>query len=109
MEDRVQRNAGRVAQYRGVVGVEPPGRFEWTPLYFKEVHVIGSNAFGVEEVRGIRKHSFEHYFDFVRRGLDLTPLITHRFPLTGWQDAVLAVAHQSTTGSIKVLIQPDGM
>ncbi|HYL51516.1 MAG TPA: zinc-binding dehydrogenase [Acidimicrobiia bacterium] len=92
-----------------VVGVEPPGRFEWTPLYFKEVHVIGSNAFGVEEVRGIRKHSFEHYFDFVRGGLDLTPLITHRFPLTGWQDAVLAVAHQSTTGSIKVLIQPDGM
>ncbi len=89
-----------------IVGVEPPGRFEWTPLYFKEVRVIGSNAFGVEDVGGVRKHAFEHYFDLVRGGLDLTSLITHRFPLTRWQDAVLTVAQQSTTGSIKVLLQP---
>ena len=33
-----------------ISGVEPPGRFEWTPLYFKELRVIGSNAFGIEEV-----------------------------------------------------------
>ena len=33
-----------------VSGVEPPKRFEWTPLYFKELRVIGSNGFGVEEV-----------------------------------------------------------
>ena len=25
-----------------ISGVEPPRRFEWTPLYFKELHVIGS-------------------------------------------------------------------
>jgi hypothetical protein len=31
-----------------VSGVEPPKRFEWTPLYFKELHVIGSNGFGIE-------------------------------------------------------------
>jgi len=89
-----------------VSGVEPPGRFEWTPLYFKELHIIGSNAFGIENVGGVRKHAFEHYFDFVRGGLDLTPLITHRFPLARWQDAVLAVANRATTGSIKVLLEP---
>jgi threonine dehydrogenase-like Zn-dependent dehydrogenase len=89
-----------------VTGVEPPKRFEWTPLYFKELRVVGSNAFGVEEVDGQRKHAFEHYFDFVRAGLDLTPLITHRFPLIRWQDAVLAVADRASTGSIKVLLEP---
>ena len=30
-----------------------PARFEWTPLYFKEVKLIGSNAFGVEEYDGV--------------------------------------------------------
>ena len=25
-----------------VAGVEPPGRFEWTPLYFKELRVVGA-------------------------------------------------------------------
>ncbi|MFN8036555.1 MAG: zinc-binding dehydrogenase [Acidimicrobiia bacterium] len=101
--------AMRLADTRGsivVAGVEPPGRFEWTPLYFKELHVIGSNAFGVEELGGVRKHAFEHYFDLVQRGLDLTPLITHRFPLDRWNDAVMAVANREETGSIKVLLEP---
>ena len=74
-----------------ISGVEPPGRFEWTLLYFKELHVVGSNGFGIEEVRGVRKHAFEHYFDFVAEGLDLTRVVTHRFPLEQWADAVLAL------------------
>ena len=36
-----------------VSGVEPPKRFEWTPLYFKELRVIGSNGFGIEQVGGV--------------------------------------------------------
>jgi threonine dehydrogenase-like Zn-dependent dehydrogenase len=90
-----------------ISGVEPPGRFEWTPMYFKELHVVGSNAFGVENVRGVRKHAFEHYFDFVAEGLDLTPVITHRFPLSQWDQAVLTLAHVRRTGAIKVLLEPD--
>jgi threonine dehydrogenase-like Zn-dependent dehydrogenase len=89
-----------------ISGVEPPGRFEWTPLYFKELHVIGSNAFGVEEVRGVRKHAFEHYFDFVADGLDLTPLITHRFPLAAWDEAIVTIAGVKRTGAVKVLLRP---
>jgi threonine dehydrogenase-like Zn-dependent dehydrogenase len=89
-----------------IVGVEPPRRFEWTPLYFKELHVVGSNAFGVEDVDGVRKHSFSHYFDLVRRGLDLTLLVTHRFALLDWRRAVLAVAANAKTGAVKVLLEP---
>ena len=89
-----------------VSGVEPPRRFEWTPLYFKELHVIGSNGFGVEEVGGIAKHAMEHYFDFIADGLDLTPVITPRFPLARWDAAVLALKDSRRTGAVKVLLDP---
>ena len=45
----------RITRPRGaivVTGVEMPRRFEWTPLYFKEIHLIGSNAFGEEDFEG---------------------------------------------------------
>jgi threonine dehydrogenase-like Zn-dependent dehydrogenase len=89
-----------------VSGVEPPKRFEWTPLYFKELRVIGSNGFGIEEVGGVAKHAMEHYFDFVSDGLDLTPVITHRFPLEHWDQAVLALKDSRRTGAVKVLLEP---
>jgi threonine dehydrogenase-like Zn-dependent dehydrogenase len=89
-----------------ISGVEPPKRFEWTPMYFKELQVIGSNGFGIEEVGGVRKHAFEHYFDFVRAGLDLTAVVTHRFALARWQEAVLTLADSRHTGAVKVLLQP---
>lgn len=89
-----------------ISGVEPPRRFEWTPLYFKELHVIGSNAFGIEEVGGVTKHAIEHYFDFIDHGLDLTPVITHRFPLDRWDEAVLTMKNSRRTGAVKVLLEP---
>jgi threonine dehydrogenase-like Zn-dependent dehydrogenase len=89
-----------------VSGVEPPKRFEWTPLYFKELRVIGSNGFGIENVGGVEKHAMEHYFDFIAAGLDLTPVITHRFPLERWDEAVLAVKNSRRTGAVKVLLEP---
>lgn len=89
-----------------VSGVEPPRRFEWTPLYFKELRVVGSNGFGVEEVGGVAKHAMQHYFDFVLAGFDLTPVITHRFPLERWDEAVLALKDARRTGAVKVLLEP---
>jgi threonine dehydrogenase-like Zn-dependent dehydrogenase len=89
-----------------VSGVEPPKRFEWTPLYFKELRVIGSNGFGVEEVGGVVKHAMEHYFDFIADGFDLMPVITHRFPLERWDEAVLTLKDVRRTGAVKVLLDP---
>jgi threonine dehydrogenase-like Zn-dependent dehydrogenase len=75
-------------------------------MYFKELRVVGSNGFGVEEVAGVSKHAFEHYFDFARAGLDLTPVVTHRFPLARWREAVLALSDARRTGAVKVLLEP---
>ena len=49
-----------------------------------------------------------HYFDFVAGGFDLTPVVTHRFPLDRWADAVLALQDARRTGAVKVLLTPPG-
>ena len=59
----------RIAGPRSTVvlsGVDTPARFEWSPHYFKEINLVGSNAFGVEEWNGKRQHAMRHYFDLIR-------------------------------------------
>ncbi len=102
----------RIAAARGaivVTGVEVPRRFEWTPLYFKEISLIGSNAFGVEELEGRRRHSMEIYLDLVASGrVDVTPILTHRFTLEEWRAAFLACGEQERSGAVKVLFEYPG-
>ncbi len=77
---RVLAERGRLVY----TGVAVPGRWEWTPIYFKELTIIGSNAFAIEEFEGVRKHSIAHYLDLVRDGrIDLTDMVTHRYPARG--------------------------
>jgi threonine dehydrogenase-like Zn-dependent dehydrogenase len=77
-------------------------RCEWTPWYFKEARLIGSNAFGIEEVDGVRRHAIEHYLAMVSDGrIDLSGLLTHTFRLEAWRDAFLTLIEQGETGAIK--------
>ena len=81
-----------------------PARFEWTPLYFKEVSLIGSNAFGLEEYGGARRHAIEHYLRLVTQGkLDPSGLITHRFHLEQFQEAFTLMHNKGKHGAIKAL------
>jgi len=97
---RVTRSFGSMV----IIGVEPAKTFEWTPLYFKEINIIGSNGFGIEEFEGQRKHAMEWYFDFIQhRGLDVTPIITHHFAMRDYRDAFMACYHQGRSGAVKVL------
>ncbi len=98
----------RVLKARGTLvkaGVHGPVKWEWTPMYFKEIAWVGSNAFGFEEVNGVRKHAIDHYFDLVTQGqIDLGPMLTHTFPLDDWRAAFGALADQESSGAIKVAI-----
>ncbi|MEE8581098.1 MAG: alcohol dehydrogenase catalytic domain-containing protein [Myxococcota bacterium] len=96
---RVTRSRGAIV----VTGVEKPRRFEWTPLYFKEIALLGSNAFGLEEVDGRRQHAFDWYFEFLReKKLDVTSLLTHRFSLSQYREAFLSCRDQGESGAVKV-------
>jgi threonine dehydrogenase-like Zn-dependent dehydrogenase len=96
----------RVVKGRGsvvVTGVGASGRFEWAPLSFKEVRLVGSNAFGVEEVDGKRQHGIAHYLDLVQQGrVDVAAMLTHTFRLDEWREAFSTLARQGETGAIKV-------
>lgn len=98
----------RVLRARGTLvklGMHGPARWEDTPVYFKEIVFTGSNAFGVEEVDGVRRHGIDHYLDAVRTGrIDLRPMLTHTFPLDSWREAFTALATQERSGAIKVAI-----
>ncbi|MFQ5515800.1 MAG: zinc-binding dehydrogenase [Myxococcota bacterium] len=97
----------RIAGPRSTVvisGVDAPARFEWSPHYFKEVNLVGSNAFGFEEWQGRRQHAIRHYFDLIReRRIDVTPIITHRFRLEDYRTAFGFTHAQGISGAVKVL------
>ncbi|MGI8755125.1 MAG: zinc-dependent alcohol dehydrogenase [Acidimicrobiales bacterium] len=100
----------RVLKARGtlvVSGVHSPTAWEWSPHYFKEIDLVGSNAFGIEEVDGVRRHAIAHYLDLLASGrVDLTGMLTHTFALTDWRNAFLALADQEHSGAVKVAIDP---
>jgi threonine dehydrogenase-like Zn-dependent dehydrogenase len=100
----------RLLKARGTLvmaGVHGPTNWEWTPLYFKELHWVGSNAFGFETVEGVHQHGIAHYLDLADAGrIDLDGMLTHTFPLHEWRDAFVALATQEESGAIKVAFAP---
>jgi threonine dehydrogenase-like Zn-dependent dehydrogenase len=97
---RVTRTHGTIV----ISGVEAPKRFEWTPIYFKEVNVTGSNAFAMESFRGRRAHAMEIFLGLLEQGLDITPIITHRFKLTEWREAFRTLFDRRASGAVKVIL-----
>ncbi|MFQ5665486.1 MAG: zinc-binding dehydrogenase [Candidatus Binatia bacterium] len=101
----------RIAGPRSTVvlsGVDTPARFEWSPHYFKEINLVGSNAFGVEEWQGKRQHAMRHYFDLIAQNhIDVTPIITHRFRLEDYKEAFRSTHDQGASGAVKVLFAFD--
>ncbi len=99
---RVVRPRGKVI----VTGVATPSRFEWTPLYFKEVSMRGSNGCGIETFEGMRKHCFAHYLDLLDANrIDPAPLVTHRFPLAQYVEAFMVARDKERHRSIKVMFE----
>lgn len=96
----------RVIRPRGsivLVGVATPGRFEWTPLYSKEVSILGSSGYGLETFEGKRAHAIEHYLALLEAGrVTPTGVLTHRFPLADYKEAFLTARARGDGAAIKV-------
>jgi len=102
--------AVRIASMRGrvvLLGVATPRRFEWTPIYFKELTVTGSSGFGIETIRGERRHAIEHYLDACADGLDLSWMVTHTEPLEGYLDVGAVLARPERSGVLKATFAPN--
>jgi threonine dehydrogenase-like Zn-dependent dehydrogenase len=90
-----------------MVGVASPARFEWTPMYFKELVVIGASGYGMETVAGQRAHAFRHYLDWVAtKRLEPAAFVTHKFSMRDFREGFVTARQKGRTGSIKVLLEP---
>lgn len=89
-----------------VVGISPElMKVDLSPVWHQEVNLTGSVVHGMERWNGHRIHGYDLAIQWMRIGdLPTDDLITHRFPLDEYKQAV-ATAAAKRTGAIKVVLQ----
>ena len=65
--------------------------------------MVGSNAFGVEPFEGRKLHGMQIYFELISRGLDVSSIVTHHFPLPAYREAFLTLHRRRDSGAVKAL------
>lgn len=101
----------RILRARGAyvkVGIQmTPTTIDETPLWNRELEVIGVDSYGVDEYEGVPYQSFELVKKLMEEGkVDLEGFITHRFPLSEYKAAFnqnIVDGHNS----IKVVLECD--
>ncbi len=80
-----------------------PLSLDLTPVWHQEVNLIGLNSHGQESWQGRQLQTFELVIELLRQGkLTIDGLITHRFPLEKWKQAI-ETAQDKKSGAIKVV------
>jgi L-iditol 2-dehydrogenase len=109
--DQSINDALRFAKSKGKVNLlgvaSIPRKVDWTPIWLNELEVKGSFACSTEEYRGERRRTYDVAIDLLRTGkADLTALVTHRFPLDQYRDALATAAGKRKTKAVKVVFEP---
>jgi threonine dehydrogenase-like Zn-dependent dehydrogenase len=77
-------------------------RIDWTPIWLKELKIIGSVWSGTEMVEDRSVPTYELIVKWMAEGkLDLAPLVTHRFRLDEYQKALAVTASKGRHHAIK--------
>ena len=80
-----------------------------TMLWARELRVQGFVGYGLEEWHGGRQHTFEVVQGLLGgTGSSVEEIITHKFPLEDYCQALKTSGNHQESGSIKVLLQPGG-
>jgi L-iditol 2-dehydrogenase len=99
---RLTRAGGAVV----LVGAAGTARgIDLTPVWFREIDLLGSVIYGTESFRGRKRKTFEMALEFLERNkkLPLGSLITHRFRLDEWKRAIRTAQARRSQKSIKVV------
>lgn len=104
-------NALRWAKSRGtvvIVGVNfKPGKIDYTPMWHQELHVTGINCHILQEGSGASSFDIAAQLIAEKR-LPVSRLITHRFPMDRWRDAVKTFLSKGDRGAIKIVLEHPG-
>ncbi len=86
----------------------PMPRVDLTPIWYHHINLVGTYGHGMNTWDGTRKHTYEWVFDLFRQGkLDIQGLITHRFPLSAYKEAIRVAMTKGRTKAIKVVLVND--
>jgi threonine dehydrogenase-like Zn-dependent dehydrogenase len=97
----------RMAQGKGIVVIlglaALPEQVDWTPIWLKEIKVIGSLTYGSEVFKGKRADTFARAVELLaKRRTDLTPVTPRKYPLEQYREALIEAASKKTSGAVKV-------
>lgn len=100
---RLTRAGGTVV----VVGLAAyPRGVDWTPIWLRELRVQGTAYYALDRVGDRNVRSMELAMELISSGrVDLRLLVTHRFPLAQWRQAVAVALDKRRHRAIKVLLQ----
>lgn len=80
-------------------------KVDLSPLYYQEVKLLGTWGYAREDWEGERIDAFELVARLAERGdLVLEGLVTHRFPLARWREAVAVFADKKSSHAVKVAL-----
>lgn len=102
---RVAAGHGKVV----LIGIHAVGKLDLTPLWLKGLHLIGNHGHGLEDYRGNPENTYEIIVDLMSRGkLDISALITHRFTLDRYAEAIDVNMHKAANDAIKTVFDLTG-
>ena len=100
---RLARSRGRVVIV-GVPGI--PKTVDWTPIFAKELRVVGAyNSNHAEPYRGEKRSAFGLALEWMQNGLDLRWLVTHKFKLDEYARAFALLEKRGASKAIKAVFE----
>jgi threonine dehydrogenase-like Zn-dependent dehydrogenase len=77
---------------------------DWTPIWFHELTVRGAYAVATEDFEGRKLRTYEVGVELMAQGkLDLSPLLTHKFPLSEYRSAFRTLMAKGQNKALKVV------
>jgi threonine dehydrogenase-like Zn-dependent dehydrogenase len=98
---RTTKAGGRIV----VSGIPAPGA-DLTPLWFRELELVGAYTSAMEDVEGGRRHSFALALELASSLPTLDQLVGATYPLDRWRDAIDHAMSAGRLGTFKVAFAP---
>ncbi len=112
-DPRTTNNALRWVRAGGTVvmigaHMAPMPKVDLTPIWYHHVNLVGTYGHGMNNWNGVHKHTYEWVFDLFRQDkLEINGLITHRFPLRDYKEAIRVATAKGRERAIKVILVND--
>jgi len=84
-----------------------PRGVDWTPIWLKELQISGSYVYAREAGVASRRRTMETVLELMSAGkVGLSALVTHRFPLESYRDALTVAMGKTYSRAFKVALAP---